>query len=328
MTGYKASSAVQVDGFVLGDGLLNGEGHAETLDAIGDVDDGRLASLDTAEKVAGLVKEEVIAVEVFAAEDLGVGSAESVEADGEAGKVHEDATLIADYLALTGRRGLQVVLMEVNGENTRAERSLHEDGGGVFDVDFEVAPAAAEGVDTAGQAEEGVEVVELVDLGDDDASAEVGAGGIGSAVVLIRVPVGEILADSGTDGEQSAEDAGADDLGESNYTGMEAELVADHADALVGAGEFDELCGAVEGVGDWFFEENIAAGEEAGAGDCEVQTARVANVGDVRFLGESGVEGVEAGDVVHVLNVVLLVGHHDRSYDMGKAANTIGDDFD
>jgi hypothetical protein len=132
MTGYKASSAVQVDGFVLGDGLLNGEGHAETLDAIGDVDDGRLASLDTAEKVAGLVKEEVIAVEVFDAEDLGVGSAESVEADGEAGKVHEDATLIADYLALTGRRGLQVVLMEVNGENTRAERSLHEDGGGVF----------------------------------------------------------------------------------------------------------------------------------------------------------------------------------------------------
>jgi hypothetical protein len=278
--------------------------------------------------VAGLVEEEVVAIEVFDAEDFGVGFSERVQAHGEAGKIHDGATLVADDLALTRGRRLQVVLMEMNGENTGAERGFHEDGGCVLDVDLEIAPVTAEGVDAARETEQRVKIVELVDLCDDDASAEVGAGGIGSAVVLIRVPVGEILADSGTDGEQSAEDAGADDLGESNYTGMEAELVADHADALVGAGEFDELCGAVEGVGDWFFEENIAAGEEAGAGDCEVQTARVANVGDVRFLGESGVEGVEAGDVVHVLNVVLLVGHHDRSYDMGKAANTIGDDFD
>ena len=216
----------------------------------------------------------------------------------------------------------------MNGENTGAERGFHEDRGGVLDVDFELAPVASEGIDTAGQTEEGVEVVELVDLGDDDASAKVAAGGIGSAVVLIGVPVGEILADGGTDGQQTAEDAGADDLGESQDAGMKAELIADHADALVDAGEFDELCGAVEGVGEGLFEEDVAAGEEAGASDGDVQAAGVADVGDVGFLRESIFEGAEGSNVVHVLNVVLMISRHGWGDDIGEAADAIGDDFD
>src|ERR1700738_1310265 len=89
--GYEASSAVQVNGFVLGDGLLDGEGHAEALDAVGEVDDGLLAGLDAVEKVPGLVEEEVVAVEVVDAEDVRFGLAEGVEADGEAGKIHDGA---------------------------------------------------------------------------------------------------------------------------------------------------------------------------------------------------------------------------------------------
>lgn len=67
----EALSLVEVDGFVLGDGLPDGQGHAETLDAVDDVDNGFLASLDAVEKVAGLVEEEGVAVEIFDAEDFG-----------------------------------------------------------------------------------------------------------------------------------------------------------------------------------------------------------------------------------------------------------------
>jgi hypothetical protein len=105
----------EVDGFVLGDGLLDGEGHAEALDAVGDVDDGLLAGLDAVEKVAGLVEEEIVAVEVFDTENLGLGPTELVEADSEAGKVHNSASLVADDLALARGRGLQEVLMELDG---------------------------------------------------------------------------------------------------------------------------------------------------------------------------------------------------------------------
>src|ERR1700720_4271483 len=138
MSGLRDVVTVQVDGFVLGDGLLDGEGHAKALDAVGEVDDWLLAGLDAVEKVPGLVEEEVVAVEVVDAEDVRFGLAESVEADGEAGKVHDGAALVADDLALPRGGGLQKVLMELDRENTRAERGFHEDGGSVFDVDLEV----------------------------------------------------------------------------------------------------------------------------------------------------------------------------------------------
>src|SRR5260370_42238086 len=104
----------EVDGFVLGDGLLDGEGHAETLEAGGDVDDGFLAGLHAVEKVASLVEEEVVAVEVFDAEDLGFRLAEFVEADSEAGKVHGSAALVTDDLALARGGRLQEVLVELD----------------------------------------------------------------------------------------------------------------------------------------------------------------------------------------------------------------------
>jgi hypothetical protein len=313
---------------VLCNRLLDGKGHAEALDTVGNVNEWPLASLNTVEEVAGLVEEEIVAIEIFNAEDLRFGLAKDVEGDGEAGKVHDGAAIVADDLALTRGRGLQIVLVEMNGENTRPERGFHEDGGGVFDVDLEVAPVTAEGVDAEREAKERVEVVELVDLCYDDTAAEVGAGGIASAIVLVRMPVWEVLPYGGTDRQQSAEDARADDLGESKDAGMETELVANHTDAFVDAGEFDELCGAVEGVGDGFFEENVASGEEASAGDGDMKAAGVADVGDVGLLGKSIFERAKGGDVVDLFNVIRLVSHHDWSYNVGEAADAISNDFD
>src|SRR5439155_9033769 len=187
-----------------------------------------------------------------------------VEADSEAGKVHDNATLVADDLALARGRGLQEVLMELNRKNARAERGFHQDGGGVFDVDVEVAPMAAESVDAARQAEEGIEVVELVNLGEDDAAAEVGASGVHNAVVLVWVPVREVFADSCTDAEQVAKHAGADNFGEPYDARVKAQLVADHGDALMLAGQIDEFRCSLERVGKRFFEEDVAAGDKAG----------------------------------------------------------------
>jgi hypothetical protein len=108
---------------------------------------------------------------------------------------------------------------------------------------------------------------------------------------------------------------------------MEAELVADHADALVCAREFDELFGSIEGASDGFFEEDVAAREEAGAGYGDVKAAGVTNVGDLGLLGESFFKVVEGSDVVHILDILLLIGRHGWGNDVGETADAIGNDF-
>ena len=60
---------------MLSDGLLDGERHAETLNAIDQINYRFLTGLDAVEKVSRLIEEEVVAIEVFDVEDFGFGRA-------------------------------------------------------------------------------------------------------------------------------------------------------------------------------------------------------------------------------------------------------------
>src|SRR5580700_5617001 len=109
---------------------------------------------------------------------------------------------------------------------------------------------------------------------------------------------------------------------------MEAELIADHSDALVGACEFDELGGAVEGVREWLLEEDVAAGEEAGVRNWDMHVVGVADEGDVRFLRKGFVERGEDGDAVDVFDVAFGVGAHGGRDDVGETARSVSAELD
>src|ERR1017187_7537655 len=242
-------------------------------------------------------------------------------------QVHNSPTLVADDFALARRGRLQEVLMKLDGEYSRAEGSFHQDGCGVFDVDLEITPVPAEGVDAAGQAEQRVEVIKLVYLREDDAAPEVGAGRIHDAVVLVGVPVRKVLANGCTDAKQVAKNSGAHDLGKPDDAWMKAELVAHHGDASVLAGQVDEFGRAVERVGQRLLEEDIAAGDQAGSRHHDMQAAGVADVSDVEPFGERLVERVEGADVVHLLDIALLIRAHRRRNDVSQPPHTIRDDL-
>src|ERR1700722_11566406 len=100
-------------------------------------------------EMARLVEKEVVAIKVFDAEDFGFRIAERVKADSEARKVHHHATLVADDLALTRRRKLQKILMQLDRKNTGTKGDFHEHRGSVFNIDLEVAPMATDSVHAA-----------------------------------------------------------------------------------------------------------------------------------------------------------------------------------
>ena len=58
-----------------------------------------------------------------------------------------------------------------------------------------------------------------------------------------------------------------------------------------------------------------------------MQTAGVADVGDVWFFGECLVERGKGADVVDVFDVALLIGAHSWRDDVGETAHAVGDDL-
>src|ERR1700731_2011454 len=59
-----------------------------------------------------------------------------------------------------------------------------------------------------------------------------------------------------------------------------------------------------------------------------MQTAGVADVGDVRPLGERLIKRREGADVVDLFDVAFLVSAHGWSDDVGKPPDAVGDNFD
>src|SRR6266702_901418 len=218
--------------------------------------------------------------------------------------------------------------MKLNWEDTRAERRLHQNGGRIFDVYLKIAPMAAESVDAARQAKEGIEVIELVYLRENDATTEVGAGRIHNPVVLIGMPVREILTYGGADAQQIPQNAGANNLCEAGNTGMEAELVAHHGNALMVASQIDQLPGAIERIGQRLLQKNIAARQQTGAGYRNMQAAGVAYVRDIRLLNERFFKAMEGANVVDILDISLLVSTHRWSHHVCETAYPIRDNLD
>src|SRR6266704_260915 len=83
--------------------------------------------------------------------------------------------------------------------------AVEQDVGGIFDVDLEAGSLAADGEDVVRKAEERAREIEVVDLGEDDASTLVRLGRTSFAVVLPRMPGGQVLAELEVGGEHGAD---------------------------------------------------------------------------------------------------------------------------
>ena len=292
------------------------------------VDDRLAAGFHAVQKVAELVEEQLVAVKVFPARGFGDLAVLIVSGGGERRQIHQDFSAIADDFTSATGGALDVVLLQVDGQRATAELKFHQGAGGVFDVDFEMAPMSAESEQAARHSEERVEVVEFVDLGDQDAAAEVGAGSVHLAIVLVGMPAGKILADVRTHSQQIAESALAHRALQGEETGMETKLVADHDDAAVRFDRLQKLGEAVQIVGDGLFEEQIAAGAHTGEGGSDVKAGRVADEGDVRLLGERGIQTVEDANTVNLLDVAALVGLEGGGHHVREPPDAPGQDLD
>lgn len=213
------------------------------------------------------------------------------------------------------------------GRAQAGHAAFHQDAGRILDIDLQVAPMPSDAIHALGQAEEGIEIVKFVNLRKHDTAPQIGAGRIHLAVVFIAMPVGEILADSGADGQQVAKDAALHSLGQPAQAGMKAQLIADHGNAPGIRGRTDEFFRAVEGIAQRFFNEDIASCADTGSCDRDVQTAGIAHKSDIRLFRQRLIKaGIDANGIL-VLHVPVGVGIHGGRYHVRLSPYAISDDF-
>src|ERR1700687_1856343 len=112
-------------------------------------------------------------------------------------QIHDNAATVSDYLALSRGRRLEIVLMQVDGKRTLGKAAFHQNTGRVLYIDLQFAPVSSESVDAAGNSEQRIEVVELVDLRKYNTTAEISARRIHLAIILVRMTIGEIFTNRG-----------------------------------------------------------------------------------------------------------------------------------
>ena len=89
------------------------------------------------------------------------------------GEVRDCFPLITDDFALSAWRPLYVVLLQMDGKRPAAEFELHQSAGDIFHIHFQTTEMAANSVQAARLAKQGVEVVELVNLGKHHTASQV-----------------------------------------------------------------------------------------------------------------------------------------------------------
>src|SRR5580704_431620 len=104
-------------------------------------------------------------------------------------EIHDRSAAIADYFALPAWRRLQIVLVEMDGKRPAGRAAFHQDTRCVLYVDLKIAPLSAQRIDLPGHAEERVQIIELMNLGENHATAQIGARRIHLPVILVRMPV-------------------------------------------------------------------------------------------------------------------------------------------
>src|SRR5208337_3299112 len=177
-----------------------------------------------------LIDEQLVAIELVASETIGNVAFRAVAGDREGGKVENGFACVPDHFTLALWWALQIVLLQMDGEWPPRELAVHQCAGHVFHVDLKITPVAAEGEQTLRLAEQRVQIVELVNLREDYTSSQVCARGIHLPVILITMPAWQILAYGGTNCEQVAQQAGANNLLHAQKAWVETKLVADHDD--------------------------------------------------------------------------------------------------
>src|SRR5258708_28069592 len=85
-----------------------------------------------------------------------------------------------------------------------------------------------------------------MDLGKDDAAAEVRPGCVHLAVVLVRVPSRQIFPNLDPNGDDTADGSLIEEGGSTHETRMEPQLIADQANELARFHEVDELPDPIE----------------------------------------------------------------------------------
>ena len=90
---------------------------------------------------------------------------------------------------------MQVVLLQVHGQDVTIDVELHQRAGEVFNIDLQLTQVAADRKQPAWQAEEGMKVIKLMDLRQNHSTAQVGTRSVQRTVVFVRMPARQVLAD-------------------------------------------------------------------------------------------------------------------------------------
>ena len=156
------------------------------------------------------------------------------------------------------------------------------------------------------QAEKPVEVVELVDLRENDTAAERAPRRVHRAVVLVRVPSGQILPDLGIHRQHAANAALPQQFAQPPQAGVEPHLVADQRHELALIDQIDQRVDFRPGRGERLFDVQVAPGLRRGQGHVQVQAARVAYEDHGRPLRERLVEDIEGAKAVGCFQIRVL----------------------
>src|SRR5205823_670930 len=145
----------------------------QALRPVADRYHGRLLSPEARQEVGHLVQEQLVSLKALDSvirQDLPTGV---VGLYPERAKIDQDLAGVPNHLAGAVGGALDVVLVQVNRHGLAVNRTLHENAGDIFNVDLEAAEVPPQAEDTPRQTEERIQVVELMNLGQDYATAQV-----------------------------------------------------------------------------------------------------------------------------------------------------------
>src|SRR5688500_9924003 len=145
--------------------------------------------------------------------------------------------------------------MQVDRQRAPVDGEFHQRTGDVFDIDLKLAEMTSERKDTARQAKESIEIVELMDLRHDYSAAECGLGGIQFTVILIRMPAGHVFANDRSYAQDWADSIRSECLLQCTKARMETKLVTDHDDPVSLLDFLHQFGHTSEVVRKWFFDE-------------------------------------------------------------------------
>ena len=128
-----------------------------------------------------------------------------------------------------------------------------------------------------GHSKQPIQIIQFVNLREDDASSQILPGGIPLAVILVRMPTWQVLADFRPYRQNPANFLLLNKLVQALQAGMETHLIADHGCQAAAFHQADQFVHLFQAVRKWFLDKQGAT--LPGCPDCrrDMQTGGITN---------------------------------------------------